>query len=88
MPLASRWDDADAVAAHIDRLYDALGRLAENPGLGHRREDLTDLPVFFWNVLDRYAVVYRKRRPLEIVRVLPWKMDIPTLLQRHSGIPS
>lgn len=83
--LADRLNDFDAAEARIDRLYKELDRLAENPGLGHRREDLTALPVFFWNVLDRYAVIYRKRRPLEIVRVFAWKMDIPTLLRRNSG---
>lgn len=84
--LAEHWDDAEAAAAYVDRIYDELDRLADNPDLGHRREDLTELPVFFWNVLDRYAVIYRKRQPVEIVRVLPWKMDISRLLRRNSGV--
>lgn len=72
--------DIAAAEKFIDNIHDALDRLAKNPNLGHRREDLTALPVFFWNVLDRHAVIYRKRQPLEIVRVLPWKREISTLL--------
>lgn len=71
--------DIAAAERFIDNIYDALDCLAKNPNLGHRREDLTALPVFFWNVLDRYAVIYRKRQPLEVVRILPWKMEIATL---------
>lgn len=83
--LAEHWNDANAAEAYVDRLYDELDRLADNPGIGHRGEDLTALPVFFWNVLDRYAVIYRRRQPVEIVRVLPWKMDISGLLRRNTG---
>jgi len=90
-------DDIDAEASYIadllgepaagdfiDRMHDALGRLAANPGLGHRRSDLTALPVHFWTVLGRYAVVYRKRQPLEVVRVLGWKQDVPAILRRDD----
>lgn len=37
-------------AAHsfLDALYDAFDKLANNPDMGHRREDLTDKPVKFW----------------------------------------
>lgn len=63
--------------------YDAFAQLAEAPGIGHSRSDLTSLPVFFWTVRDRYAVVYRKSQPLEIVRVLSWKRDVEALLIRQ-----
>ena len=43
------------------KLYDALegafARLADNPGIGHAREDLTSGPVKFWPVVS-YLVVY------------------------------
>lgn len=64
----------------IDDLYAAFAQLANNPGLGHRRPDLTPLPVHFWTLRGRYAVVYRKTQPIEIVRILAWKRDIETLL--------
>jgi plasmid stabilization system protein ParE len=90
-------DDIDAAAAFladksihvaerfVDEIYDAFEKLARNPHLGHRRSDLTPLPVFFWTVLKGYAVIYRKTDPLQIVRVLAWKQDVPTLLSDESG---
>ncbi len=87
-------DDIDEVAAYVEKhegdtaadrlindIYAAFVRLAEMPGLGHRRPDITALPVHFWTVRDRYAVVYRKTIPLQVVRVLAWKRDIEALLQ-------
>lgn len=90
-------DDIDAAAAFIaeknvaaaerfvDQIYDAFEMLSRNPHLGHRRSDLTPLPVFFWTALRSYAVIYRKTDPLQIVRVLAWKQDVPTLLSDGSG---
>ena len=58
----------------------ACARLAENPHLGHSREDLTDQPVLFWPV-RAYFIIYRpETAPLEIVRVLHGARDIPNLL--------
>jgi hypothetical protein len=31
-------------------IHDAIEKLAENPGIGHAREDLTDRAVKFWSV--------------------------------------
>jgi plasmid stabilization system protein ParE len=90
-------DDIDAAVAFIaeksmqaaerfvDEIYDAFDMLARNPNLGHRRSDLTSLPVFFWTAFKSYAVIYRKTDPLQIVRVLAWKQDVPTLLSDESG---
>ena len=90
-------DDLDATAAFIaekstraaerflDEIYDAFEMLAANPPLGHRRTDLTSLPVFFWTHSRGYAVIYRKAEPLQIVRVLAWKQDVATLLSNQSG---
>jgi len=37
-------------AQHVaDRLHEIFQKLAESPGLGHKREDLTSLPVLFWS---------------------------------------
>lgn len=64
----------------IDTVYEAFQFLADNPGVGHKRADLTDQPVLFWTVLKSFAVIYRKSSPLEIVRVTRWARDIPTFL--------
>lgn len=62
---------ADSV---VDRLYGAFGKISAQPGLGHRRQDLTEYDVYFWNAFDHYAVVYQKSAPLRVVRVIPWRL--------------
>ena len=55
--------------------------LADNPGIGHLRSDLTPQDVRFWSVF-RYLVIYRPdTKPLEIVRVLHGKRDVRRLLE-------
>jgi len=65
-------------AAHdfLDSLYDAMGKLVDNPELGHLREDLTDKPVKFWTFKWHYLVIYKPMAPIEIVRVLSGYRDI------------
>lgn len=61
------------------RLFDACQRLAENPGMGHVREDLTDQPVLFWPV-GSYLIIYDPtRKPVSIVRVVHGARDVPRM---------
>lgn len=60
----------------LDSLYDAMGKLAEMPDLGHLREDLTDKPIKFWTFKWHYLVIYKPIIPIEIVRVLSGYRDI------------
>ncbi|MBN1492297.1 MAG: type II toxin-antitoxin system RelE/ParE family toxin [Phycisphaerae bacterium] len=63
-----------------DHLYEAFQKLAEAPGLGHKREDLTCLPVLFWGAWS-YLVIYKpETKPLEVVRVLHGARDVEALL--------
>lgn len=72
----------DAADRMIDMLFAAFEQLAALPGLGHRREDLTNQPLRFWTV-EAYLVIYRaERTPIEIVAVTRGGRDIPRLL-RH-----
>lgn len=41
-------ESAKAAFTLLDSLYEAMDKLAENPMLGHLREDLTNRPVRFW----------------------------------------
>jgi len=59
----------------------AIGRLAERPGMGHSRQDLTSRPLRFWSVMGRYTIVYRDDRPIEIIRVFGPGRDIADLLK-------
>ena len=55
--------------------------LADNPGLGHLRRDLTTKPVRFWPVYS-YLVIYDPdARPLEVVRILNGYRDVAALLK-------
>ena len=76
-------DSIDAADRWIDRLYDAFESIGRNPGIGHRREDLTSLPVLFWPV-GEYLIVYRSEHsPVEIVAVTQGSRDIPVFLDRR-----
>lgn len=43
-------DSLDAADRWIEKLYAAFEALGRNPGLGHKREDLTRQPVLFFPV--------------------------------------
>jgi plasmid stabilization system protein ParE len=69
--------------AGSEKLFDAFEALGQTPGMGHRREDLTEYPGL---VLAgrRIPHIYRaERRPIEIVAVTPGSRDIPTFLNRR-----
>jgi plasmid stabilization system protein ParE len=74
-------DNLDMAERWIEKLFDAFDSLARNPGLGHKREDLTPHPVSFWPV-GSYLIIYRaSRRPIEIVAVTQGSRDIPAFLR-------
>ena len=68
-------------AQHVaEGLRKSLHKLAESPGLGHKREDLTSSHVLFYMVWS-YLVIYRPNtNPLEIVRVLHGARDVYVIL--------
>jgi antitoxin ParD1/3/4/toxin ParE1/3/4 len=75
-------DNVDAADRLLGKLFDAFDALARNPGLGHRREDLTEHPVLFWPVAN-YLIIYRAQPNLvQIVAVVHGARDIPTFLRR------
>ena len=75
-------DDPQAAARVRDGLYQAFALLARRPKLGHRRPDLTALPLRFRTVLKRYMITYRGDvPPIEIVRVFGPGRDVATLLR-------
>jgi plasmid stabilization system protein ParE len=74
-------DNIGAADRWIERLFDAFEALARAPGMGHKREDLTDYPVLFWPV-GSYLIIYRaEHRPVEIVAVTQGSRDIPAFLR-------
>ena len=61
-------------------LYEAFSALAEVPGQGHRREDLTHKDLLFFAVYS-YMIVFRIADPIEIVRVLHGRRNLKRLLK-------
>ena len=65
------------------RLFAAFETLAQTPGIGHSRRDLTIEPVLFWS-LDRYVVIYRETvLGIQIVAVSQGSRDLPRLIRRR-----
>ena len=79
-------DSAEAADRLIAKIFEALESLARNPGIGHKREDLTKFPVLFWPV-GNYLIIYRATGSLvEVVAIVHGKRDIPVFLrQRATG---
>ena len=70
----------------LDRLVAAFEFLAERPGTGHRREDLTqDERVLFWSV-GLTLIAYRpgSRDPVEILFVERAERDWERLLEEDN----
>src|SRR5256885_1172697 len=65
-------------------LFEKFSLLAHNPGLGHKRPDLTMFPVLLYRAFPyQYMIVYRPRTPLEIVGVLHAKRHIKRILKKR-----
>ena len=59
--------------------------LARNPGAGHWRKDLTDLPVKFFPVYS-YLIVYRpETTPLQIVAILHGRREVGSVLNNRPS---
>jgi plasmid stabilization system protein ParE len=68
-----------------DELVNAFESLADHPGKGHRRSDLTDRDVFFFSVYQ-YMIVYRQAALVEIVAVLHGKRNLQRLLKTRLSL--
>jgi len=66
-------DQADKI---VRELHEAMGRLSELPGLGHRRDDLADESLRVFAVYS-YLVIYRpETTPLQVIRVIHGARDL------------
>jgi plasmid stabilization system protein ParE len=66
-------------------LVDAFEGLADVPGKGHKRPDLTSRDVLFFSVYQ-YMIVYRRTELVEIVAVLHGKRDLKRLLRTRTAL--
>ena len=68
----------------VGSIVSGFRALAGRPGLGHRRDDLTQREELrFWPVFS-YLIVYRiDRKPLTVVAILHAKRDVEQLLNER-----
>ena len=77
-------DSIDAADRWISKLFTTFTMLARNPGMGHKRPDLTNHAVLFWP-LGAYVILYRLRnKHVEIVGVTQGARDIPSFLDHRT----
>jgi plasmid stabilization system protein ParE len=66
-------------------------RLARHPFIGHKRRDITPLPVRFWTIpkYPNYIVVYRPEgKPLQVVAILHGNRDLKEILKGRLPVKS
>lgn len=68
----------------LTQILNAIRLLAQRPGLGHLRQDLTEEPVRFWQVFPCLIVYLPEPRPIQVVRVLHTGCDLAALLGKSS----
>lgn len=74
-------DNRQAAERFVRDCYEAIAQVAERPGIGHSRPDLTSRAVRFWTINRRYMVVYRGDAPIiQILRVLSGYRDLAAIL--------
>ncbi len=70
---------ARALHVHV-HFVQAFETLAANPGIGHRKPELTADPLRWWGVF-RFLVVYDAGgKPIDVVRVLHGARDLAAAL--------
>ncbi len=75
-------DSPDAARHVLLELQAAMQRLAEFPGLGHRRPDVNDPRYRFWVVYSYLIVYIPETNPLQIIRVVSGYRDLSNLLKK------
>lgn len=77
-------DSLSSAERVIENLYNAMGRLAESPGIGHWREELADKQHKFL-LVHSYLIVYRfELKPIQVIRVLHAARDVQAILELES----
>jgi plasmid stabilization system protein ParE len=69
-------DNIKAAEKTISLFEQAFVKLANNPYIGSKREDLTDKSVRFWIVQSYYIIYSQDSNPLQILRIISAYRDI------------
>jgi plasmid stabilization system protein ParE len=75
-----RKESSRELADRIESMIrDKIAFLANTPGAGHRRRDLTPADVKFFSVYS-YLIIYRPEKPLQVVSILHGNRNIEWIL--------
>lgn len=73
-------DSIERADRAADAIENAIRLIADNPKIGHVREDFADKRHRFWPVLS-YLIMYRQdTKPLQILRIVSGYRDLIALL--------
>jgi antitoxin ParD1/3/4/toxin ParE1/3/4 len=76
-------EDLETADRIVTEIFKGFDRLAEMPGIGHRRADLTSRSVLFYRIFS-YLIVYQPDSvPLAILGVLHGKRNVARLLRQR-----
>lgn len=81
--LANEADQSRADAT-LQRLAEQFAALAEQPGMGHLRQDLTSLPLHFFTSRPYLIIYSRDTSPLAIHAVVHASRNVRSLLRKRS----
>lgn len=77
-------DNPEAADRVDEAIHDAMRSLAEMPGMGHRRADVTNSQYRFWKVYS-YLIAYRLQgSTLIVVRVIHGARDLRKVFRRKT----
>jgi len=76
-------DSVDAADRLLERFYGEFQYLADNPGSGHQRQDLTFLPLLFWPAGSYLIIYWTLNRELEVLAVVHGARHIPEFLSKR-----
>jgi plasmid stabilization system protein ParE len=73
---------SEEIAQRIEqKLFACFEDLATNPGLGHRRSDLTERPVVFFPVYPYLVIYQRDVSPIVIHAILHGARDVKQMFE-------
>ncbi len=75
-------DNIDAADRVRDELRSAMRQLAETPGIGHTRVDVSDRRIRFWSVYSYLIAYVPDSKPLTIVRVVHGARNIKAIFRK------
>lgn len=77
-------DSAEAADQVESEIISTCRRLAGYPSIGHKRRDITPLPVLFWTIpkYPNYIIVYRPQtKPLQVIAILHGSRNLKEILK-------